>query len=99
MDTAINTENMPVNEQDSELEEKEKAGESKAEKFVRLAELRMTKALKGIENLANLSNRSSYEYTDEQVKAMLAKFDPDSPEVKRLKESPAYQKVAYLIDN
>jgi len=34
----------------------------------------------------------------EQVKALLAKFDPDSPEVKQLKESPAYQKVAYLIE-
>ena len=82
MDTAINTENMPVNEQDSELEEKEKAGESKAEKFVRLAELRMTKALKGIENLANLSNRSSYEYTDEQVKAMFGALDAAVEKVK-----------------
>ena len=35
----------------------------------------------------------------EQVKALLAKFDPDSPEVKQLKESPAYQKVAYLIED
>ncbi len=50
-------------------EEKEIAGESKAEKFKRLATPRVNKILKAIDTLGNCSG-SSYEYTDEQVEAM-----------------------------
>lgn len=38
------------------------------EKFVRLAENRVTKALKDIKLIGNLSNRSNYSYTDEDAK-------------------------------
>lgn len=41
--------------------------ESKAEKFARLANSRVTIALKRIKLLSALSNRSQYEYTEEQV--------------------------------
>ena len=34
----------------------------------------------------------------EQVRAVLARFDPDDPAVAMLKQSEAYQKVAYLIE-
>lgn len=33
-----------------------------------------------------------------QVKAMLARFDPDDPAVEELKNSPAYQQVSWMID-
>lgn len=40
--------------------------ESKAERFRRLANRRVPKALKMLSVIANLSNRAAYEYTDEQ---------------------------------
>lgn len=50
----------------------EKAEETKAEKFVRIGEYRMNKAIEAIGRLENLSNRSAYEYTPEQVEAMFS---------------------------
>ncbi|MDH2420077.1 hypothetical protein [Cobetia amphilecti] len=38
------------------------------DRFVRLAESRVSKALKDIKLIGNLSNRSHYTYTDEDVK-------------------------------
>lgn len=49
-----------------------KKTESRAEKFVRVGEYRMNKALDAIGRLENLANRSSYEYTEEQVEAMFS---------------------------
>lgn len=42
--------------------------EGKREKFVRLAEGRVNRALKDIRLIGNLSNRSVYSYTQEDVK-------------------------------
>lgn len=61
------------------------------EKFVKLAEARVSKALKDIKLIGNLSNRSNYEYTSEDVKKihsalkkavedMKARFDRDGRE-------------------
>lgn len=47
--------------------DQEKPKETKAEKFLRLAEQRTDKALKAICNLEGLSSTSAYEYTAEQV--------------------------------
>ena len=44
----------------------EKKEETKAEKFVRLGEYRMNKAIDAIGRLENLANKSSYEYTPEK---------------------------------
>lgn len=45
--------------------------ESKADKFKRVAEPRVTRACKGVNLLGNLA-ASRYEYRDEQVNAMFA---------------------------
>ena len=42
------------------------AQETKAEKFIRIGEYRMNKALDAIGRLENLANRSAYEYTRRQ---------------------------------
>ena len=42
-------------------------GETKEEKFKRLAELRVNAAMDRIRLLGQLSNRGNYDYTDEQV--------------------------------
>ena len=48
----------------------EKPEETKAEKFVRIGEYRMNKAIDAIGRLENLANKSAYEYTQEQAEAM-----------------------------
>ena len=48
----------------------EKSEETKAEKFVRIGEYRMNKAIDAIGRLENLANKSAYEYTQEQAEAM-----------------------------
>ncbi|MBZ2168297.1 hypothetical protein [Marinobacter sp. F4216] len=44
------------------------ASDTDREKFVRLAEARVTKALKDIKLIGNLSNRSNYSYTEQDAK-------------------------------
>lgn len=60
----------------------EKAGETKAEKFIRLGEYRINKAIDAIGRLENLANKSAYEYTPEQVEAMFAVLESQVAEVK-----------------
>ena len=60
----------------------EKAGETKSEKFIRLGEYRINKAIDAIGRLENLSNKSAYEYTPEQVEAMFAVLESKVAEVK-----------------
>lgn len=67
--------------------------ETKREKFVRLGEARIEKALKYIRMLGNLSNDSAYEYEEEDLvkinaailnglKEMMLRFtEPAKPEV------------------
>lgn len=47
------------------------SNESKAEKFIRLAEPRVNRACKAISMIGHLA-ASSYEYTEQQVDAMFA---------------------------
>ena len=61
----------------------EKPKESKAEKFVRLAEQRTDKALKAISNLAGLANTGSYEYTSEQAEYIFSTLEKTLQEVKK----------------
>ena len=68
----------------SEVKETKKVqdNESKAEKFVRIGEYRVNKAIEAIGRIENLSNRSSYEYTEEQVEAMFSMMEKRLSEVK-----------------
>ena len=47
---------------------------AKVEKFIRIGEYRMNKAVDAIGRLENLANRGSYEYTQEQVDAMFQRL-------------------------
>jgi len=46
--------------------------ENRSGAFVRLAEARVNKALTAISHIRKLSNRNNYEYSDDQVKQILA---------------------------
>lgn len=73
-----------------------KAEETKAEKFVRLGEYRINKAIDAIGRLENLANRSAYDYTPEQVEAMFSVLESKVAEVKakfttvKVKEAAAF---------
>ncbi len=43
------------------------AKDAKADKFVELAQKRVTRAINSIRSVAKLSNRASYHFTDEQI--------------------------------
>ena len=73
-----------------------KAEETKAEKFIRLGEYRINKAIDAIGRIENLSNRSAYDYTEEQVEAMFSVLESKVAEVKakftatKVKENTAF---------
>lgn len=77
---------------------KEKQEETKAEKFVRLGEYRMNKAIDAIGRLENLANKSSYEYTAEQVEAMFLVLESKVAEVKQ-KFTPTKGNAAFSFGN
>lgn len=66
--------------QGTELEVK--ANETKSEKFVRLGEYRINKAMDVIGRIENLANKSAYGYTQEQVEAMFSVLESKVAEVK-----------------
>ena len=58
--------------------------QSKArEKFVTLAEKRVTKAIKDLRLIGNLSNKSNYSYDEKDVKKIIGVLDS---EIKKLKQ-------------
>lgn len=57
--------------------------ESKKDKFIRLAESRVTKARVAISRLTYLANTSSYDYTTEQVEQMIAALEKEIDNVKQ----------------
>ena len=59
-----------------------KQEETKEEKFIRLGEYRMNKAMDAIGRLEHLANKSAYEYTPEQVEAMFSIMEKRLLEVK-----------------
>lgn len=59
-----------------------KAEETKAEKFIRLGEYRMNKAMDAIGRLEHLANKSAYEYTPDQVEAMFSTLESRVADVK-----------------
>ena len=69
-----------MEEQNVEKEENV-AGESKADKFKRLASKRVVNAISKIELIANLSG-SGYEYTPEQVEKILGALQGSVDKVK-----------------
>ena len=66
--------NVTMTTEEMQGEPAAKENETKAEKFIRIGEYRMNKAVNAIGRLENLANRGSYEYTQEQVDAMFQRL-------------------------
>ena len=60
----------------------DKQDETKEEKFIRLAEVRVGKALNAIQRLGNLSNKSAYHYTDGQIEQIFGTLETEIARVK-----------------
>jgi hypothetical protein len=52
------------------------------EKFINLAEARVSKAMHSIRLIGNLANRSNYDYTDEDVKQIINALQGEIGELK-----------------
>ena len=74
--------NVTMTAEEMQGEPAAKENETKAEKFIRIGEYRMNKAVDAIGRLENLANRSFYEYTQEQVDAMFQALEGRGVEVK-----------------
>lgn len=74
--------NVTITTEEMQGEPASKENETKAEKFIRIGEYRMNKAVDAIGRLENLANRGSYEYTQEQVDAMFQALEGRVAEVK-----------------
>lgn len=72
--------------------------ETKAEKFIRLGEYRINKAMEAIIRLENLSNRSSYEYTERQVEDMFSILETRLLEVKSKFVAKKSETVCFTFD-
>ncbi len=48
---------------------------SSRDKFIELAEKRMTKALKDIQLIGNLSNKNNYQYTSDDARKMIVALE------------------------
>ncbi len=57
--------------------------DNKREKFVALAEKRVTKALNAIRLVGNLSNRHFYEYTESDVKQLTKALEDEVATIRR----------------
>lgn len=57
--------------------------EGDREKFVKLAEARVNKALKAIQLIGNLSNRSNYDYTEADISKIFRALSDELTECKR----------------
>ena len=61
----------------------------KREKFLELAQKRMTNALHDIRLVGNLSNRSAYEYSEKDVQKMIKALEDGLSDLKKKFRNPA----------
>lgn len=79
-----------------ENEVKDVSGESKADKFKRLAGKRVTNAISKVELIANLAG-SSYEYTPEQVEKILTALQGSVDKVKAAFSKQKIEKTNFQL--
>lgn len=69
-------------------------------KFVKLASMRVSKALKDIQLIGNLSNRSNYDYTDDDVAKIFKALQEEITSCKRKFENSRKKdsKITFNLD-
>lgn len=71
--------------------------ETKADKFIRLATIRVNNAIVPIRHLRNLANRSQYDFNDQQIRTMLdfIRAELDKTEATFQKATKDYNKFSF----
>jgi hypothetical protein len=69
--------------------------EEKHSKFRKLAEPRVTRALKAIHVIGNLSNRSTYEYSDDEIKTLVRALEGATEQMAARFAPAAKQKTGF----
>lgn len=73
--------------------------ENDRDKFVQLAEARVSKALKDIRLIGNLSNRSNYDYTEQDAKKIYSALKKAVDEMKqRFDRNGAGEEEIFKLD-
>jgi uncharacterized protein YceH (UPF0502 family) len=67
----------------------QRESDGKREKFVRLAESRTANAMRAIRVIGNLSNRSHYEFSDADIRKIVAALSGEVDSLKRRFAEPA----------
>ena len=80
----------------AENEVKDVAGESKADKFKRLASKRVVNAISKVELITNLAG-SGYEYTPEQVEKILGALQGSVDKVKAAFSKQKFEKTNFQL--
>lgn len=72
---------------------------SNRDRFVRLAESRVNKAIKSIRLVGNLSNKNNYSYTDKDAKQIIRALDKELRALKSRFESDSEEaELAFSLD-
>lgn len=80
----------------ADMEEKGPAGESKSDKFKRLASKRVVNAIQKVELIANLA-APSYEYTQEEVTKILGALQGSVDKVKAAFSKQKIEKTVFKL--
>jgi hypothetical protein len=68
------------------------------EKFIELAEKRVTKAIKDMRLVGNLANKTNYAYTEEDAKKILAVFENEVKNMRRKFENTSSdEEIAFKL--
>lgn len=71
---------------------------NKREKFVRLAQARVDRAIKTLRLIGNLSNRGNYEYSDADVSKIVAAIENELRELRaRFKTGYAKNEITFKL--
>ena len=66
----------------------------KHDKFIELAEKRVSKLLHQLKLIGNLSNRSTYNYAEEEIMKIFSSIDREIKRIKSLFKIPEYEKFS-----
>lgn len=66
----------------------EKPAETKGQKFTRLANSRVPKALDAIANIGGLASKTNYEYTDEQIAKIFGALEAEMTKLQARFKNP-----------
>lgn len=71
--------------------------ESKRDRFVRIAEARVNKILSMMSLLGNCSNRNNYEYSQEDVKAIISTLEKELEVLKKKFEGEVEKNTKFRL--